>query len=125
MPTTISTINKITKGSKAKVTKLAMVPDMIQNYQDYPFSVTFLFQCFLRCLDRDNHETLSNEDPSKLARIQLMFFKLYQGLRFDQTFLNKFELDNFLRIPFCLEDRDLELPYNVLVCIDKCLKLTG
>lgn len=93
-------------------------------YQDYPFSLSYLLQCFLRCLDRSDHETLTNSDPNLLARVQVSFFKAYKGLRFDDYFLQSNGLDELLRVPLTLEHQDIEVPYNIQVCLDKCLKLT-
>lgn len=87
-----------------------MVPAMAGTnslYQDYPFSLSFLLQCFLRCLDRNDHETLSNSDPNLLARVQISFFKAYKGLKFDgddqRLFLQQNGLDAYLRAPLTLE----------------------
>ncbi len=33
-------------------------------------------------------------------------------------------LDELLRVPLTLEHPDIEVPYNLQVCLDKCLKLT-
>jgi|LauGreDrversion4_2_1035121.scaffolds.fasta_scaffold55652_3 hypothetical protein len=94
-------------------------------FQDYPFSLSFLFQSFLRCLDRTDHETLSNSDPNLLARVQVSFFKGYKGVKLEtDSYLKQTGLDSLLRVPLTLEHADLELPYNVQTCLDKCLKLT-
>jgi hypothetical protein len=88
LSSTVESINKFVNSySGARVfnlVKVAMVPQMNSGlYQDYPFSLSFLLQCFLRCLDRSDHETLTNTDPSLLARVQLSFFKAYKELKFD------------------------------------------
>jgi hypothetical protein len=106
-----------------------MVPQMNSGlYQDFPFSLSFLLQCFLRCLDRTEHETLTNTDPNLLARVQVSFFKAYKGLRFEQEdrkhFLQSHGVDDMIRVPLTLEHPDIEVPYNIQVCLDKCLKLT-
>lgn len=130
LPRTIDTINKSsqsfsTKGHKFTLTKVAMIPNILQTHGDYPFSLNFLFQCYLRCFDRENHETLSNKDPNQLARVSISFFKFYQNVKFDQEFLNTHRIDQFLRVPLTLEHKDFELPYNLHVCLDKCLKLSN
>lgn len=85
----------------------------------------------MRCLDRTDHETLNNQDPSLLARVQVSFFKSYKGLTFTPNsdackhFLSINGLDDIIRVPLTLEHPDLELPYNLQVCLDKCLKLTN
>ena len=64
-----------------------------------------------------------------LARIQLSFFKAYKGIRFDPSedrkkFLQSHGLDEMIRVPLTLENPDIEVPYNMQMCLDKCLKLT-
>ena len=87
-----------------------------------------MLQSFLRCLDRTDHETLNNSDPNLLARVQVSFFKAYKGLKFEgeegKSFLQHYGLNELLKVPLTLEHADLELPYNLQVCLDKCLKLT-
>lgn len=132
---TIENVNKFVNGYKGNrdfdLFKVAMVPQMADPkslYMDFPFSLSFLFQCFIRCLDRNDHETLTNSDPSLLARVQVSFFKAYKGLHFagedGRNFLFRTGLDDLVAAPLTLEHPDLELPYNVEHCIDKCLKLT-
>lgn len=71
----------------------------------------------MRCLDRTDHETLTNVDPSLVARVQISFFKAYKGLRFEgeegNSFLTKYGVDEFLRVPLTLEHPDVEVPYNI------------
>lgn len=60
---TIDAINKVINANNRKnfnIVKVALVPEMVETYHDYPFSISFLVQCYLRCLHRDDHETLSN-----------------------------------------------------------------
>lgn len=133
LSSTVESINKFVNsysGARAfNLVKVAMAPQMNAGlYQDYPFSLSFLLQCFLRCLDRSDHETLTNSDPNLLARVQVSFFKAYKGLRFDgedkKHFLQSHGLDEMIRVPLTLENPDIEVPYNIQVCLDKCLKLT-
>jgi hypothetical protein len=71
---------------------------------------------------------LTNSDPNLLARVQVSFFKAYKSLRFDgedrKHFLQNHGLDEMIRVPLTLESPDIEVPYNIQVCLDKCLKLT-
>jgi len=74
LASTIESINKFLNSYKTskkfELHKVAMVPAMAGNlFQDFPFSLSFLFQSFLRCLDRTDHETLTNSDPNLLARV--------------------------------------------------------
>ena len=92
LQSTVESINKFVNsysgGRSFDLVKVALVPQMaaggLNLYQDYPFSLSFLLQCFLRCLDRADHDTLTNSDPSLLARVQVSFFKAYKGLRFEK-----------------------------------------
>jgi len=63
-----------------------------------------------------------------LARVQVSFFKAYKGVKFEREdgrlFVQRYGLDDLVRIPLTLEHQDIELPYNIQVCLDKCLKLT-
>jgi hypothetical protein len=56
------------------------------------------------------------------------FFKAYKGLRFEKEdgrlFAQRYGLDDLVKVPLTLEHADIEVPYNVQVCLDKCLKLT-
>lgn len=68
---------------------------------------------------------MTNSDPSLLARVQVSFFKAYKGLKLEgDAFVKQNGLDDVVKIPLTLEHSDLELPYNIQNCIDKCIKLT-
>jgi hypothetical protein len=60
--------------------------------------------------------------------VQVSFFKSYKGLRFDgedgRQFAYNQGLDEIVRVPFTLEHPDIDVPFNVQVCLEKCLKLT-
>ena len=57
------------KYPDVKFIKVAMVPEIKNEYKDYPFSLTFLMQCYIRNLRRDTHDTLTNEDPLELTKV--------------------------------------------------------
>jgi hypothetical protein len=45
LPKTIDTINRITASAYSKnikIQKIALIPEIIENYLDYPFSLAFL-----------------------------------------------------------------------------------
>jgi hypothetical protein len=65
------------KNKNVKFVKLALIPEILNSYNEYPFSLTYLVQCYIRCLTRDTHETLKNEDPYHLASVLFKFFKFY------------------------------------------------
>lgn len=93
--------------------KIALVPDQPNPHRGYPFSLSLLVQCYQRCLERQNHDTLTNEDPNHLARVLFLFYKQYHSQKFDNQFLQEHELDNFMKVPLTFEHKDLELPNNL------------
>ena len=61
--------------SDALVRKVALIPEIYDAYKGYPFSLSFLIQCYTRCLDRDGHITMKNDDPIRLAKLLIIFFQ--------------------------------------------------
>jgi hypothetical protein len=98
--------------------KVALVPDQPNPHRGYPFSLSFFVQCYQRCLERANHDTLTNADPNHLARVLFLFFKQYQGQKFDSQFLYEHYLDEYMRIPLTYEHDDLQLPLNLQNCVE-------
>jgi hypothetical protein len=73
---TLEAINDHPANASAIIRKVALVPHMIENNsRDFPFSINFLLQCYIRCLERQGHLTMSNEDPERLAKILVLFFQ--------------------------------------------------
>ena len=62
---------------KINLMKIALVPDQPHPHRGFPFSLSLLVQCYQRCLEREKHDTLTNEDPNHLARVLFLFFKQY------------------------------------------------
>ena len=91
---------------------MALVPEVTGKAlcQDSPFSSTFLLQCYLRCLERQGHLTMPNDDPDRLLRIIVLFAQQFQGMTFNQSFKHEFGFDDMVKIGFTLEHADLELP---------------
>ena len=54
--------------------KIVSVLPATSGYENYPFSLSFLLQCFCRCLGRADHPTLDSRDPCKLFRTLLVYF---------------------------------------------------
>jgi len=69
--------------------------------------LSFFVQCFLRCLQRETHETLTNENPEHLARVLFMFFKSYEGQNHSLETLKSLRFDSILKIPFTVEHKDV------------------
>ena len=76
----------------------------------------------MRNLKREEHDTLTNEDPVLLAGIEFMFFKFYFRFKFDKPFLEQFQFDDFLELPFTFEHEDIELPGNLERSMMECLE---
>lgn len=65
---TLDAINEHEANQSAQIRRVALVPDMAlestqPDLQDFPFSMNFLVQCYIRCLEREDHLTIQNEDP--------------------------------------------------------------
>ena len=68
-------IEEFALRSDALVRKVAVIPEINDAYKDYPFSLSFLIQCYIRCLDRDGHITMKNDDPIRLAKLLIIYFQ--------------------------------------------------
>lgn len=81
----LETFNEMTDGLNVDITRVALVPQIQARSQckDYPFSTTMLVQCLTRCIEREGHLTLSNDDPERLAKIILIFAQQFKGIKFD------------------------------------------
>jgi len=109
--TTINTINNHEANQTASITKVALVPHIENPLQNFPFSLSFFIQCYIRCLDRSGHLTLPNEDPERLLEILKLFFLQFKNTKnFDGEFVDAFGFDDLLAVNFTLEHKDLELP---------------
>lgn len=75
LKTTIEAIELFAKNSDASVRKLALIPQINDKYKEFPFSLQFFIQCYVRCLDRDGHITMKNDDPQRLAKLLVIFFQ--------------------------------------------------
>lgn len=74
-------------------------------YEQYPFSMSFLLQCYCRCLGRDNHPTMSNEDPLTLFKIFILFYSQFKGVQL-KSLVEDFiqvEMTTAARLPTDLE----------------------
>lgn len=71
------TLEAIKKFEESGVTihKIAIVPKIAKRFEVYPFSIGFFVQCYLRCLGRSGHLTISNEDPERIVKILMLFFR--------------------------------------------------
>lgn len=85
----------------------ALLPKTVRSYQcgdtELPFSLNFLFNCMNRVQSRANHPTL-NGDGIQSLNVQIMFHKLYQGIKLGEASLVKNGFDFGIRYPFVYED---------------------
>ena len=79
---TLSTINSH-QLEGVQITKIAVVPTIAQPLDSYPFSADFFLQCYLRCLGRSGHLTISNDDPERIVKILVLFFKQFKDVAFN------------------------------------------
>lgn len=63
----------------SNVTPIALLPKSSPTARN-PFSLTYLLQCYTRCLSREDHPTLSSEDPVRLLKILILFYKQFDNL---------------------------------------------
>jgi hypothetical protein len=110
----VQTLNAIQafEASGVKIHKIALVPQIKKSFQDYPFSLTFFLQCYLRCLNRKGHLTISNDDPERIVKILVLFFKQFKDVRFDSSLLKK-GFDQVMQANLTVEDELFQLPGNI------------
>ncbi len=95
-----------------KINKIAVVPKIKKRFQDYPFSLAFFLQCYLRCLNRKGHLTISSNDPERIVKILVLFFKQFKDVHFDDSLLQK-GFDQIMPVNFTIEDELFQLPANI------------
>ncbi len=76
-PGELTTVKAQIEELQAK--QLALLP-LTSGYESYPFSLSYLLQCYCRCLSRDDHLTLSNKDPVRLLQILILFYQQFKGV---------------------------------------------
>jgi len=76
---TLEAIKQQAVLQNAQLRLVALVPDVARKQEcpGYPFSVSFLIQCFMRCLEREGHLTMPNDDPAHLLKLIVLFFKQF------------------------------------------------
>lgn len=73
-----------------------------------PFSLSFMAQVLANGALRENHPTLDNRDLANAFAVIIMFAGFNWNTSFDVNFLNKYMLDNFMRVPLIKEKQDLQ-----------------
>lgn len=102
---TLEAIKKFEETCVA-VHKIAVVPNIVKKFEAFPFSISFFVQCYLRCLHRSGHLTISNEDPERVVKILMLFFRQFNSIKFDESFLSK-GFDSIFPVNLTIEHEDL------------------
>jgi hypothetical protein len=93
------------------------------NGLQFPYSLNYLFQCYLRLKNRHGHEVLNGEDESSKA-VYLSFFKLFQNFNFENKINSnkEFEQNVFLqKIDFTDESKDIEVDKDTEIFFDNVI----
>ncbi len=101
---------------------MVLVPEIKNPMENNPLSTSFITQCYMRCMERKNHLTLSNDNLQHLIQVIFMFVKLYEGFQFDSKQLLKAKAQHYLRIPFTFEHELLMMPSNLEQTIKEILE---
>ena len=86
------------------------------NGLEFPFSLDYFFQCYLRLKNRHGHEVLNGEDENS-KMVYLSFFKLFQNFDFNNKIYSNAEYENnvFLQeIDFTDETKEIEVDNDVV-----------
>ena len=86
------------------------------NGLEFPFSLDYFLQCYLRLKNRHGHEVLNGEDENS-KMVYLSFFKLFQNFDFYNKIYSNAEYENnvFLQeIDFTDETKEIEVDNDVV-----------
>ena len=86
------------------------------NELEFPFSLDYFLQCYLRLKNRHGHEVLNGEDENS-KMVYLSFFKLFQNFDFYNKIYSNAEYENnvFLQeIDFTDETKEIEVDNDVV-----------
>jgi len=63
--------------------KIVTVLPKTSGYENYPFSLSFLLQCYCRCLSREDHPNpaLRNDDDFRLMKTLLVYLNQFKKQR--------------------------------------------
>ncbi len=110
---TKSSINKHCNKKKIKTEFIIFYPNSNQpiksiknNYFVYPFSWSYLIQCYFRIKYRKNHETLDISKNKNYSQILLIFLNLFKNYDFKN--LKKEDISYYKEISF-VEEKSIEI----------------
>ena len=75
----------------------------------------------MRVLGRKDHITLSNSDPDLACRVLFGFFNSYRDLVFDNSFKQRFGIDQYLELDLTNQNPNIQLPSNIVKAVNDCL----
>ena len=84
------------------------------NDLNFPFSLDYFIQCYLRLKNRKEHEVLKGQDESSIY-VYLSFFKLFQNFDFEKKINSNEEFNNNVilhKINFTDEDKKIKIDSN-------------
>ena len=115
-------INKFLKSfctNKENMFFIIFIPNIKKpikfNNINFPFSLDYFIQCYLRLKNRHGHEVLNGEDESSKL-VYLSFFKLFQNFDFCNKIysLDEYKENVFLqKIDFTDENKEIEVDKDV------------
>ena len=106
---------------------IALLPFCLNNFTfadvQYPFSLTFLFNCLQRAINRKEHETLIG-DEAKVVSVVLMFFNLFRNFKIRDTSLKGLGFDSYMQLPLTYEEKesDEKIPSTLVNKLEKLLQ---
>jgi len=74
------------------VTPVSLLPKSSPSNQT-PFSISFLLQCYTRCLGRSNHIVLNNDDPVRLLKTLIIYYRQFKNIDLKQLVLNSVSVE--------------------------------
>ena len=107
-------LNNFVEKEKKNNFAIIFLPDiknpisLNENHINYPFSIDYVIQCFLRLKHRKNHENLNGDDENS-RNVYFSFLRCFQGFKFESSIFSEQYKNNveIKRIPFTDEDNNL------------------
>ena len=96
------------------VQKIALVADCLESHKlpEYPYSCEHIVTCLMRQLQKNSKN--SDETPDVTCRYLFSIFSKFRQMQFDQSFLQKYKINKYLKINFTDENEDVQMPSNLI-----------
>ena len=90
---------------------------------EYPISLTYLLNCFKRCIEREGHQVLES-DPIATCKVLLKFYQMFKGWK-PNLLEKRYPNSKIIRLQFVedMPDDDTNLSNSLKSRIKECLKL--